>query len=75
MPWSSISLEQRRAQGVRAILGQSEEEKYRKQCHPVQCADAGSIEKRGIELALTLATRIAVMIWCVFRPIVTAHFG
>jgi hypothetical protein len=42
------------SQGVRAIPGQSEEGKDRKQCHPVQCEDAGSIEKYGTELTMIL---------------------
>jgi len=52
------------SQGVRAILGQSEEEKDWKQCHPVQCADAGSIEKYRIELTIFLAVGVDV----VMRP-------
>jgi hypothetical protein len=54
------------SQGERAILGPSEEGKAKpgKQCQPVQSADAGSIEKHGIELAPFLVVGIAA----VMRP-------
>jgi hypothetical protein len=49
------------SQGMCATPGQSEEGEVRKQCQPVQCADAGSIEQHGIELAVILAVAIAVV--------------